>query len=47
MKYEVVVKELPNYVVYYKEGIIEDFSKLTEFILESGCECIKINPNIK
>lgn len=47
MKYEVVVKELPNYVVYYKEGLIEDFSKLTEFILESGYECVKINPNIK
>ncbi len=47
MKYEAIVKELPDYVVYYKEGIIEDFSKMTEFILSSAEECMKTNPNIK
>ncbi len=47
MKYEVIVKELPDYIVYYKEGIIENFSKLTEFILGSGEECMKLNPDIK
>ena len=36
MKYEVAMKELPNYVVYYKEGKVKDFTKLTEFILDSG-----------
>lgn len=47
MKYEVVLKELPECIVYYKEGIIEDFSKVTEFILQSGEECLKLNPDIK
>ena len=47
MKYEIVIKELPDCTVYYKEGIIEDFSKITDFILSSGEECIKLNPGIK
>ncbi len=47
MNYEAVVKELPGYVVYYKEGVIEDYSKITEFILSSAEECRKTNPTIK
>ena len=47
MSYEVILKELPDYTVYYKEGIIEDYSKLTDFILSSGKECLKTNPDIK
>lgn len=47
MNYEVIVKELPEYVIYYKEGIIEDFSKITDFILSSARECESTNPNIK
>lgn len=29
MKYEVVLKELPEYVVYYKEGVIKDYSEIS------------------
>lgn len=47
MKYEVIMKELPEYVVYYKEGVIKDYSELTNFILSSSEECLKTNPNIK
>lgn len=47
MKYEAIVKELPECIVYYKEGIIEDFSKITDFILLSGEECLNLNPDIK
>ena len=47
MKYEVVIKELPECVVYYKEGIISDFSKASEFILASAEECLKDNPGLK
>lgn len=47
MKYEVITKELPEYVVYYKEGIIKDYSEITDFILSSAEECLEINPNIK
>lgn len=47
MKYEVITKELPEYVVYYKEGIIKDYSEISNFILSSADECLKTNPNIK
>lgn len=47
MNYEVVKKELPDYVVYYKEGVIKDFSEITNFILASAEECQSTNPNIK
>ena len=47
MKYEVVTKVLPDYTIYYKEGIVEKFENLVEFILTSGEECKKLNPNIK
>lgn len=47
MNYEVVVKELPAYVVYYKEGRIHDFSELTSFILSSAEACRATNPSIK
>jgi len=47
MKYEVIVKELPEYVVYYKKGVIKDYSAITDFILRSAEECKKTNPDIK
>lgn len=47
MKYEVITKVLPEYTVYYQDGVIEDFSKLTNFILESANKCIASNPDIK
>ena len=47
MKEEIFEKEIPAYYVYYKEGIIEDYSYASSFIQESGSECLKLNPNIK
>lgn len=47
MKYEVIAKELPEYTVYYKEGVVKDFSEISNFILSSATECLEINPNIK
>lgn len=47
MKYEVITKELPEYTVYYKEGVIGSFEELTNFILSSEKECRKTNPDIK
>ena len=47
MKYEVFMKELPDYEIYYKEGVIKNFSGITDFILASSEECKKTNPNIK
>ena len=47
MKNEIFVKEIPSYVIYYRDGEISDFSKITEFVLETGEECAKANPNLK
>ena len=47
MKEEIFEKVIPAYYVYYKEGILKDYSKASEFIQESGIECLELNPNIK
>lgn len=47
MKNEIIVKEIPSYIVYYKEGTIEDFSKIPEFVLSCANECLEVNPNLK
>ena len=43
---ERVIKKA-GYIIYYRDGMIEDFSKITEFVLQSGTECAKANPNLK
>lgn len=47
MKNEIFIKEIPSYVIYYHDGIISDFSKIPEFVLQTGAECQKVNPNLK
>lgn len=47
MKYTAVITQLPEYTVYYKEGTVKDFSEIVPFILRSGEECLKANPDIK
>ena len=47
MKNEIFIKDIPSYIVYYRDGIIEDLSKITEFVLETGIECAKANPELK
>lgn len=47
MNYEVDIKQLPDYVVYYKEGVIDSFENISEFILKSAEECKQTNPDIK
>ncbi|MGN0960904.1 MAG: MerR family transcriptional regulator [Christensenellales bacterium] len=47
MKYEVIAKELPEYIVYYKEGKLKSYADASEFILQSGKECLQANPKIK
>ena len=47
MKNEIFSKEIPSYIIYYRDGIIEDFSKISEFALQAGTECAKANPNLK
>ena len=47
MKNEIFIKDIPSYIVYYRDGIIEDLSKITDFVLETGAECAKANPELK
>ena len=47
MKEEIFEKVIPSCYVYYKEGILKDYSEISQFIQNSGIECLKLNPNIK
>ncbi|MGM9970864.1 MAG: GyrI-like domain-containing protein [Anaeroplasmataceae bacterium] len=47
MKQEIFEKVIPAYYVYYKEGVLKDYSEASSFIQESGMECLELNPNIK
>ena len=47
MKNEIFLKEIPKYIIYYRDGIIGDFSKITDFVLETGEECGRANPTLK
>ena len=47
MQNEIIVKKIPSYTVYYRDKVISDFSKITEFVLETGSLCQKANPTLK
>ncbi|MGM9544651.1 MAG: MerR family transcriptional regulator [Romboutsia timonensis] len=47
MENQIVFKELPGGIVYYKEGMIKDYSEIAMFVLQAGEECQKINPTLK
>ena len=47
MKEQIFEKIIPAYYVYYKEGVLKDYSEASEFIQKSGMECLELNPNIK
>ena len=46
-KYEAKEVVLPEIKVYYRHGIIEDMSKMVDFVLEAGKECGENNPGLK
>lgn len=47
MKYEAIIKEIPEHIAYYRQGFISDFSKMYDFISKTVEEFQKANPNIK
>lgn len=47
MQNEIFIKEIPNYIIYYRDDVISDFSKISEFAYTSGTESAKANPNLK
>lgn len=47
MKYQAVIKEIPETVVYSEERLLKDYSELTTFILSSATECRRLNPDVE
>lgn len=47
MKEEIFEKTVPACHIYFKDGVLNDFGEMSEFITGSGRECLELNPNIK
>lgn len=47
MSYQVIVKTIPAYTVFYRTGIIPSFQEMSKFIIEAGEECRNANPGLK
>lgn len=47
MNYQVVVKEIPACIVYSEQRVLKNFGELTNLILESAKECLRLNPGLK
>lgn len=47
MENEIFEKKVPSYYVYYKYGVLKDYSEAASFIQTSGTECLELNPSIK
>ncbi|MDY2727936.1 MAG: hypothetical protein SOV26_02900 [Candidatus Onthovivens sp.] len=43
MKYQITIKDVPEYFVYYKEGVIQTIDDIGSFIVKnrSRMSCIK------
>ena len=47
MKYQAVIKEIDECVVYSEERTLERYSDVTMLVLESAQECLRLNPGIE
>ena len=47
MNYQAVLKDLPECIVYFKQGVVPGFADYAEFICQSGKECREANPGIE
>lgn len=47
MKNEIFIKDIPEYTVYYRDGVIDNFSQVASFAFQTGSDCAKANPNLK
>lgn len=47
MNREIVLKEIPEYTVFYKEGVLNKFQDVGQFVLQAGTEVSESNPNLK
>lgn len=47
MRYQATVKEIPEYTVYYKRGVVPSYQDLGAFIVGSAEECRAANPDLR
>lgn len=47
MSYQVIIKTIPAYTVFYRAGIIPSFQEMSRFIVEAEEECRNANPGLK
>lgn len=47
MKYQAVMKEIPEMIVYSEERVLKDYSEVTSLVLSSAAECRRLNPDIE
>lgn len=47
MKYQAVIKEIPECIVYSKEGVLKDYSEFGKLVIESAEECLRLNPGLE
>ena len=47
MKYQAVVKNIPACVVYSEQRVLPKYGEVTQLVLESAEECLRLNPGIE
>lgn len=47
MKYQAVIKNMGEHIVYSEERTLERYSDVTMLVLESAQECLRLNPGIE
>ena len=47
MKYQAVMKEIDECIVYSEERVLDKYSDVSGLVLESAEECIRLNPGIE
>ena len=47
MKYQVVIKDIDECIVYSEERTLERYSDVSMLVLESAQECLRLNPGIE
>ena len=47
MKYQAVIKDIDQCIVYSEERVLERYSDVTMLVLESAQECLRLNPGME
>lgn len=47
MKYQAVIKQIPETIVYSEERLLKDYSEVPSLVLSSAEECLRLNPGIE